>query len=58
MQNLKDRGQWAAGWLQRSELKEVAAGGAAGGGTPCRACSGSGAAPCPLCSAAGQVVEL
>lgn len=66
MQNLKDRGRWASGWLQKQEIlalesqQEAAAGGpsAAAGGTPCKGCAGSGAVPCPLCSLAGQVVEL
>ncbi|KAL4452629.1 hypothetical protein ABPG75_008291 [Micractinium tetrahymenae] len=71
MQNLKDRGRWASGWLQKQEILALEAqqqaaaegpgaqrpGGAAGG-TPCKGCAGSGAVPCPLCSLAGQVVEL
>lgn len=40
--NLKDRGRWAAGWQQRAELQDE-------GGCECKACSGEGTAPCPLC---------
>jgi tryptophan-rich hypothetical protein len=56
---LKDRRAWAAGWLQKTEMRalEDAAGGA---GPSCRACRGAGAVTCPLCAAAaaGDVVEL
>lgn len=66
MQNLKDRGRWASGWLQKQEIlaleaQQQAAAGApspAAGGTPCKGCAGGGSTPCPLCSLAGQVVEL
>ena len=55
---LKDRGEWAAGSLDRKRLAARRAGDDAGGGACCRTCGGTGARPCPLCSSAGEVVEV
>lgn len=56
LKNLKDRSLWAAGWLQRTEMRALEEQGAAG--PECKVCRGSCAVPCPLCSRAGEVVEL
>lgn len=56
LKNLKDRGRWAAGWLQRRDLVAMQDNEATG--AECKACRGAGSVACPLCSMAGQVVEL
>lgn len=70
--NLKDRGQFAAGWLQREELLALEAELEAAAtpqeqqqqpqqrrsGAECKACYGSGQMACPLCSRGGEVIEL
>ena len=55
IKNLKDRALWAAGWLQRTEMRAREA---QEGGAECRTCHGAGTVACPLCSLAGEVVEL
>ena len=55
MKNLKDRAAWAAGWLQKKEMRDLEAN---VGGTECKSCGGTGLVTCPLCSLAGVVVEL
>ena len=53
--NLKERSQWAAGWLQRTEMRALES---QAGGVDCKICKGSGQLACPLCELAGAVVEL
>ena len=55
MKNLKDRAAWAAGWLQKTEMRALEAQGA---GAECKGCKGTGKVPCPLCELAGSIVEL
>lgn len=42
--NLKDRGRWASGWLQRSEIEAMMDLGAT-----CQVCAGTGHMICPKC---------
>jgi tryptophan-rich hypothetical protein len=56
IKNLKDRSLWAAGWLQRTEMRALEA---QTGGKECRSCKATGNVPCPLCiELAGKIVEL
>lgn len=53
IKTLRERSQWASGWLQKRDL-------VAGddGGATCRECSGRGVVPCVLCGAVDGVVAL
>ena len=42
--NLKDRGRWASGWLQKSEIEALTDLGAT-----CQVCAGTGHMICPKC---------
>lgn len=55
IKNLKDRAAWAAGWLQKAELRALEGQAA---GAECKGCKGTGNVACPLCALAGLVVEL
>ena len=56
IKNLKDRSTWAAGWLQKTEMRALEA---QDGGKECRSCKATGNVPCPLCQElAGKIVEL
>jgi hypothetical protein len=71
---LKDRKEWAAGWLPMSEVGGGGAGGGGGGGGDggdgepggggagqlCRACAGTGWRACQACDGTGapQLIEL
>ncbi|KAL4531475.1 hypothetical protein Ndes2526B_g04412 [Nannochloris sp. 'desiccata'] len=56
IKNLKDRGTWAAGWLQKTEMRALEA---QAGGKECRSCKATGNVPCPLCQElAGKIIEL
>lgn len=50
---LKERSQWASGWLQKRDLIELGEEGA-----PCKECGGTGNVPCVLCGAVDGVVAL
>ena len=56
--NLKDRARWSCGWLEKAEMRAVAAAGDAPPGGRCRACSGSGECRCPACNAPGGILQL
>ena len=55
--NLKDRGRWWCGWLERSEMAKAPETAAPAGGR-CRACSGKGTCRCPACAAPNGVLTL
>jgi len=56
IKNLKDRATWAAGWLQKTEMRALEA---QSGGKECRSCKATGNVPCPLCQdLAGKIIEL
>jgi tryptophan-rich hypothetical protein len=54
VKNLKDRGAWAAGWLQKAELRGMGA----QIGPQCKVCNGKRVTPCRLCSRGGQLIEI
>lgn len=58
IKNLKDRKSWAAGWLQKEDLKRLVNEETLVGRTACKVCSGTGLVVCPLCSLAGEIIEL
>lgn len=49
-QNLRDRSNWAAGWLQRAEMIDPE-GVMRGTQAECKVCAGLGRRPCPACKA-------
>jgi tryptophan-rich hypothetical protein len=51
--NLRDRSQWAAGWLEMKEIDGLGDAAAEGTGTPCRRCESTGFVPCETCEGKG-----